>query len=96
MDVDKRRGGAYYGKSWCPHKECSESQGEESCYRGTRPFKAASEYTEHMRKIHDESEFPCAAPACDRVGGKGYFRRIDLRKHMRKIHSIDRLEDDPE
>ncbi|EON64584.1 hypothetical protein W97_03817 [Coniosporium apollinis CBS 100218] len=59
----------------CGHKDCSGNDDLE-----------ASEYTTHMRKVHDESDFPCLIPGCNRVKSKGYFRRRDLDKHQRKEH----------
>jgi hypothetical protein len=42
-----------------------------------------------MRTVHDESEFPCLQPGCDRINAKGYFRKSDLRAHLRKFHGTD-------
>lgn len=42
-----------------------------------------------MRTVHDESEFPCLQPGCDRINAKGYFRKSDLRAHLRKVHGTD-------
>ncbi|RFU34071.1 hypothetical protein B7463_g2321, partial [Scytalidium lignicola] len=74
------------GKS-CPHFDCE-------AYRGagifdfitSHAFKKQSEYTAHMRKVHDESLFPCTVSGCKRVGGKGFFREKDFLKHMASIH----------
>lgn len=69
------------GKS-CPHRDCPvyRELSEE------HTFKKSSEYTAHMRKAHDESPFPCPKPGCNRVGGKGYFRELDLMKHQKREH----------
>jgi len=50
-------------------------------------FKKQSELTAHLKKEHDYSEFPCDEPGCNRVGGKGYTRKIDLLKHKAKVHN---------
>jgi hypothetical protein len=39
-----------------------------------------------MRTEHNEADFPCPQSGCDRVNGKGYFRKNDLRAHLRKVH----------
>ncbi|QDS76173.1 hypothetical protein FKW77_007778 [Venturia effusa] len=49
-------------------------------------FQKQSDYTAHMRKVHDESPFPCKEPGCPKVGGKGYYRKRDLIKHQKKEH----------
>lgn len=46
-----------------------------------------------MRTVHDESDFPCPRPGCDRINGKGYYRKADLRSHLRKVHGVDMEED---
>ena len=33
--------------------------------------------------------FPAPRPGCDRVNGKGYFRKADFRAHLRKVHGTD-------
>jgi len=43
-------------------------------------------YTAHMRKVHDESHFPFMVLGCNRIGGKGVFRKKDFLKHMASIH----------
>jgi uncharacterized Zn-finger protein len=72
--------------SWSsyPHQDCT-------AYRhvsrfNDAPFKRTSELTTHMKKVHNESPFPCPILGCDRVNGKGYFRRRDLIKHKQKKH----------
>ena len=75
------------GKS-CPHKDCSEWRPVSSLVKNNA-FQKVSEYTKHMKKVHDESPFPCPEPGCDRIGGKGYFRRRDLFRHQKKEHSMN-------
>ena len=84
---DEARSSPYGGKS-CPHKDCSEWR-PESIFVGRNAFQKVSEYTKHMKKVHDESPFPCPEPGCDRIGGKGYFRRRDLFRHQKKEHSMN-------
>ncbi|KAF2647704.1 hypothetical protein K491DRAFT_614152 [Lophiostoma macrostomum CBS 122681] len=93
MDVNKK-GSVDYVKRFCTREGCPEYQPRSSSKEGS--FKSTSDYSTHIRTVHDESDFPCTILGCDRVGGKGYLREIDLRKHMKKIHGIDRLEGDPE
>ena len=76
----------------CAHPSCPQHRGP-AFFRSTlqdkqatRPFKNSSEYHKHMRKIHDETEYPCDISNCSRVGGKGYFREMDLIKHRKKEH----------
>jgi predicted small metal-binding protein len=54
-------------------------------------FKSRAEYTKHMRETHDESPYPCTKASCKRVNGKGFFRKRDMLKHMKKEH--DTLEE---
>ena len=77
-----------YGAKSCPHKDCSEWR-PKSYLAEKNAFQKISEYTKHMKKVHDESPFPCPEPGCDRIGGKGYFRRRDLFRHQKKEHGMD-------
>ncbi|EUC51009.1 hypothetical protein COCMIDRAFT_62707, partial [Bipolaris oryzae ATCC 44560] len=69
-----------YGRYWCRNLGCAHKAGKDGIFSTSR------EYIKHMRTIHDESEFPCPQPGCDRVNSKGYFRKADLRTHLRKVH----------
>ncbi|KAF2123107.1 hypothetical protein BDV96DRAFT_14387 [Lophiotrema nucula] len=86
----------------CPYTECPQhwkgfdreikSYSDYYYYYSRRdqaPFKKPSELLEHRRKVHDESDFPCPQAGCERVGGKGYFRKADLRFHLKKVHGTD-------
>lgn len=53
---------------------------------GDSPFSKQSELTKHLKKVHDESLFPCNVYGCDKVGGKGYTRQKDLMKHQASKH----------
>ena len=72
----------------CPHEECSEYRGELDTEIDPKlhAFDKLSKLTQHLKKVHDESKFPCSVIGCDRVGGKGYMREKDLTKHMEKEH----------
>ena len=76
----------------CPHPECSDFRGPEFTAlsrrerRAARPFINKSNYTQHMKEVHDESPFPCPVPQCSKVGGKGYQREKDLIKHHKDRH----------
>ncbi|KAH7132201.1 hypothetical protein B0J11DRAFT_521071 [Dendryphion nanum] len=69
----------------CPCMACPQYR--QNPFRG--PFKKFSEYMAHMKSVHNESDYPCPEPNCERVDGKGYFRKADLRTHLRKIHGTD-------
>ena len=65
----------------CCKPECPEVQAN-----GARPLLSGSEHTKHLRTVHDESPFECPQPLCERIGGKGYFRQPDLKKHLERVH----------
>lgn len=56
-------------------------------------FKSRGEFTKHMRKEHDETPFPCTKVGCKRVNGKGFFRKRDFMKHLKKEHGISEADD---
>ena len=72
----------------CPHEECSEFRRKLDTEIDPKlhAFDKLSKLTQHLKKVHDESKFPCSVIGCDRVGGKGYMREKDLTKHMEKEH----------
>ncbi|KAF2503001.1 hypothetical protein BU16DRAFT_26265 [Lophium mytilinum] len=74
----------WYGRS-CPRKGCPDYRSPARWW--DYAFDKVSDFTKHMKRVHDESPFPCTEPSCDRVGGKGYFRRRDLVKHQQKEHA---------
>ena len=61
------------------------------CTLQQRSFESKSQYTTHMRRIHNYSPFPCLVQGCVKNGSKGYFRESDRLKHSQKVHSIERL-----
>jgi hypothetical protein len=86
--------GWLYNRKWCPKQDCSEANPTSAIW-GPGAFASSKEGIEHMRKVHNHSDFHCPQPGCDRVNGKGYFRKADLRTHLRKVHGTDgTLEDD--
>jgi len=73
----------------CPHPTCTEYRNQQYQSRdgsAYMPFRKSSDYITHMRKVHDESPFPCSVHGCTRVRGQGYFRLADLLKHRKKAH----------
>lgn len=70
----------------CPHGSCPQHRPSDEVSLETMPFIESKDYIEHMRLVHDESLFPCPEPGCSKVGGKGYFREMDLVKHRKKLH----------
>ena len=39
-----------------------------------------------MREEHDETPFPCSNTGCKRVKARGFVRKRDLIKHMKREH----------
>lgn len=82
----------YFGMVYaCSHKDCPEHRDRNRMYAGGveglgYPFKTVAERTKHLKEAHDESQFPCPVPYCDKVGGQGYTRRSDLVKHINAKH----------
>ncbi|KAI0471571.1 hypothetical protein GGR56DRAFT_80147 [Xylariaceae sp. FL0804] len=50
------------------------------------PFLKQSDYTDHMKKEHDWSPYPCKFEGCKKVNSKGYFSRTLLIKHRNEQH----------
>jgi hypothetical protein len=87
--------GLHYGRRWCPKQGCPKAKPPSVFLHQPVAFASSKEGIEHMRKVHNHSNFHCPQPGCDRVNGKGYFRKADLRTHLRKVHGTDgTLEDD--
>ena len=66
----------------CTRPDCTQQQ---------RSFEIKSQYTTHMRRVHNYSPYPCLVQGCVKNGGKGYFRKSDWFKHSQEVHSIERL-----
>ncbi|KAH7149770.1 hypothetical protein B0J13DRAFT_274484 [Dactylonectria estremocensis] len=58
---------------------CQPYQGQKE----SAPFTAYSEYTRHLKTMHETTRFPCPASGCNRVGAKGYQREKALITHYR-------------
>jgi hypothetical protein len=80
----------------CMHETCSFSErifgmspppDQQLPRTMNRTFQTQGELTKHLREVHDESPFPCEEIGCSRVGGRGFFRRKDLAKHVNDHHS---------
>jgi hypothetical protein len=71
----------------CPHSSCPFFRQANDISLETMPFSRSKDYIEHMRRVHNESPFPCSEQGCSRIGGKGFFREMDLVKHRNKAHS---------
>ncbi|KAI1210755.1 uncharacterized protein F4807DRAFT_57968 [Annulohypoxylon truncatum] len=49
-------------------------------------FTRRSDYTKHLREVHEITPFPCPITECKRVGSKGYSSRHGLVKHLAREH----------
>ncbi|CAN9225626.1 unnamed protein product [Alternaria sp. RS040] len=80
-----------YDRRWCPKADCTKSKpaGIPAYSYEQRAFQSSKKWIDHMRTEHDESEFSCPQPGCDRTNGKGYFSNAALRSHLRKVHGTD-------
>ncbi|EGY22533.1 uncharacterized protein VDAG_03971 [Verticillium dahliae VdLs.17] len=76
----------------CPHSGCFGYRDEhfhalEAAEQDQdRPFNSQKDFNEHMRKVHDETSFPCSVSGCDKVGAKGYLREKALIDHYTAKH----------
>jgi len=61
---------------YCPYAQCATAE----------EFKSKASLTKHIREDHDASPFPCKIAECDKVDGKGYFRKRALLDHQRECH----------
>lgn len=85
--------GSLSERGWCPKEGCSEARPASVSCGVHGVFASSVQWVKHMRTVHDESDFPCPRPGCDRINGKGYYRKADLRSHLRKVHGVDMEED---
>ncbi|CAN9226618.1 unnamed protein product [Alternaria alternata] len=88
IEDEKNKENRLYDRKWCPKEGCIKSAGAQRFSAGNA-FPSSKEWINHMRTDHDESEYSCPQPGCDRINGKGYFRSTDLRVHLRKVHGTD-------
>jgi uncharacterized Zn-finger protein len=72
----------------CTEQDCFEYRELYGPWQTGHAFTKRPDYVQHMKDVHDTSEFPCPEPGCERVGAKGYFRRADIRAHLKKVHDI--------
>ncbi|KAI0181783.1 hypothetical protein GGR52DRAFT_526260 [Hypoxylon sp. FL1284] len=75
----------------CPYVGCEFSRYSQLRFTPwlvelTAPFTKRSDYSRHLKLVHNESPFPCLVNGCERNGGKGYMRKKDLMKHVAKQH----------
>ncbi|KAI0553856.1 hypothetical protein F4679DRAFT_580026 [Xylaria curta] len=51
-----------------------------------RPFDKQSHYTDHMKREHDWSPYPCKVSGCSKVNGSGFFSTTTLERHYKEKH----------
>lgn len=44
-------------------------------------------YKAHVKKEH-QNPFQCSIAGCDRIGTNGWMRKVDMVKHVRKVHRV--------
>lgn len=76
-ETDTNNHGLQFFCSWpnCTHQQLS--------------FGTKRQCTDHMRRTHNYSPFPCLVQGCGKVAGKGYFRESDLVNHSKKVHFVE-------
>ncbi|KAI0437212.1 hypothetical protein F4803DRAFT_165300 [Xylaria telfairii] len=52
-----------------------------------RPFDKQSHYTDHMKREHDWSPYPCKVTGCNKVNGSGFFSTTTFERHYKKKHA---------
>ncbi|KAH8157697.1 hypothetical protein CIB48_g10544 [Xylaria polymorpha] len=52
-----------------------------------RPFDTQSHYTDHMKREHDWSPYPCKVTGCNKVNGSGFFSATTLERHYKEKHA---------
>ncbi|KAK8140086.1 hypothetical protein PG984_000152 [Apiospora sp. TS-2023a] len=86
------RAASKHTKPVCPFPACPDHRGEDfwaqnwSVREHNMPFAKKSDYTKHMRDVHDWSPHPCTIPSCDKRGKHGYFRLKALQQHQEEQH----------
>ncbi|KAI0183184.1 hypothetical protein EV127DRAFT_321280, partial [Xylaria flabelliformis] len=51
-----------------------------------RPFDKQSHYTDHMKREHDWSPYPCKVAGCNKVNGAGFFSITAFERHSKGKH----------
>ncbi|KAI1741809.1 hypothetical protein F4680DRAFT_415172 [Xylaria scruposa] len=78
--------------SVCHFPECDYYRGPDFKDMGireqamNRPFDKQSHYTDHMKREHDWSPYPCKFAGCSKVNGTGFFSTTTLERHYREKH----------
>jgi hypothetical protein len=76
----------------CPHANCPHHRGKSfwelprTEQLRQKPFEKQSEYTKHLKEVHQETPFPCTITGCDRSGPKGYVNEKALITHRKEKH----------
>jgi general transcription factor IIIA len=63
---------------FCPFDDCDKS--------GLNSFENEKLLKAHLKKEHP-SPYQCSYPGCGRIGTKGWMRKRDMVKHMKKVHN---------
>ncbi|KAI2617475.1 hypothetical protein GGR54DRAFT_607838 [Hypoxylon sp. NC1633] len=72
----------------CHHPGCEFHRGQEYSNLSyqeqvrQRPFNSRSDYTKHLKRVHNETPFPCCVAGCEHIGARGYMTEDGLRKHL--------------
>ncbi|KAI0450798.1 hypothetical protein F5B21DRAFT_489708 [Xylaria acuta] len=76
----------------CHFPECDHYRGPDFKDKGireqekNRPFDKQSHYTDHMKREHDWSPYPCKVTGCSKVNGTGFFTTTTFERHYKKMH----------
>ncbi|KAI0100716.1 hypothetical protein F4776DRAFT_518051 [Hypoxylon sp. NC0597] len=76
----------------CPHPGCEFYRGKGFNRLGWNeqkkqgPFQKRSNYSKHLKDVHNVAPFPCPVPGCERVEAKGYMSDNGLKKHLAREH----------
>ena len=61
-----------------------------SCPICDSKFKRAGDRQRHEKVHSGQRDFPCTQPACNRKGGKGFYRSDKLKAHEKQVHGMHR------
>lgn len=59
-----------------------------SCLICHSKFKRAGDRQRHEKVHRGQRDFPCRQPACNRKGGKGFYRSDKLKAHEKQVHGM--------